>query len=302
MYFLGELISLSTAFFWAFTAVSFEYAGKKVGSLSVNIIRLLFGFVLLSVTIIIVTGQVIPSNIPSDAIMWFALSGVVGLFIGDLFLFQAFVDLGSRISLLIYSSVPVISAVLGFTIFSEVLDVIDIIGMVVTLTAISLVILLRQNSKEEFHPHVKRGIVFAFVGAIAQAIGLIFSKLGLDLMIGFTEVEKAFIGTQLRVIPAIVGFVIFITIRSQWGNVKQAFGNRKALKFIMTGSLFGPFLGVSSSLLALEYTSLGISTTIAQLNVILIIPFSIVLFKEKVKVLEIIAAVIALAGVTLLFL
>ena len=45
MDFTGELISLGTAFCWTFTVVGFESAGKRVGSLPVNIIRLAFGFI-----------------------------------------------------------------------------------------------------------------------------------------------------------------------------------------------------------------------------------------------------------------
>lgn len=292
--FLGELISLGTAICWTLTVVGFEYAGKRVGSLSVNIIRLLFGFILLSITLMFMTGSFLPIEISNEAIFWLSLSGLVGLVIGDLFLFQAFVDLGGRISLLIYSSTPVISAILGFAFFGEILEMKEIIGIIITLSAISFVILLRKSNKEEFHPHIKRGIIFAFLGALTQAIGLALSKEGLGDL-------NAFAATQVRVIPAIIGFLIYITIIRKWKDVGKAFKDVKALGFIGLGSIFGPFLGVSSSLLALRYTSLGVSTTIAQLNVILIIPFSVLLFKEKVNYKEIIAAVIALAGVSLLF-
>ena len=68
------------------------------------------------------------------------------------------------------------------------------------------------------------------------------------------------------------------------------------------GSIFGPFLGITSSLLALRYIDVGISTTIAQLNIIFIIPFSVLFFKEKVNMLEIIAAIVAPGGTAILIL
>ena len=293
MSFTGELISLGTAFCWTFTVVAFETAGKRVGSLSVNIIRLLFGFVLLGITLSFMSGSFIPFELSNEAWMWLSISGLVGLVIGDLFLFQAFVDLGGRISLLILCSVPVLSAILGLIFFNEVLTWVAIVGMVITLSAISLVILLRQNGEEELHPHVKRGIAFAFIGAISQAVGLLLSKQGL-------ADNSAFAATQIRVISAIFGFVIFITIRKGWKDVRKAFSDKKAMGYISVGSFFGPFLGVSSSLLALQYTSLGVSTTIAQTNVILIIPFSVILFKEKVNLYEILAALFAFLGVAVL--
>jgi len=290
----GEIISLGTAFCWTLTVVGFESAGKRVGSLPVNIIRLLFGFTLLGITLTFINGSFIPLHISSEAWFWLSISGFIGLVIGDLFLFQAFIDVGGRISLLIYSSTPVISAVLGLMFFGEILGVQEILGMIVALSAISFVIILKNKGTEKIHPHIKRGIIFAFLGAAAQAVGLVFSKQGMGDY-------NAFAATQIRVITAIVGFVIYITIRREWKSVKTAFSDRKALSFIGLGSIFGPFLGVTSSLYALKYTSLGVSTTIAQLNVILIIPFSIILFKEKVNYKEILAAVVALVGVSLLF-
>ena len=292
--FLGEIISLGTAFFWTFTVISFESAGKRVGSLSVNIIRLLFGFVYLTLTVFILEGSLFP-----DASMYqwnmLLISGLIGLVIGDLFLFQAFVDLGGRLSLLIYCSVPIMTSILGFFIFGETFDFLTILGIVVTLTAISVVILSKREENNTYHPKVLKGIIFAFIGAIAQALGLVFSKLGM------ADSLNAFAATQMRVIPAIVGFVIYITVIKKWPDVKNAFKDKIGLRWIILGSIFGPFLGVASSLAAMNYTSIGVSTTIAQLNVVLIIPFSIFLFKEKVSKIEIIASVFAFIGVALLF-
>jgi len=121
MDFTGELISLGTAFCWTFTVVGFESAGKRVGSLPVNIIRLAFGFILLGITLTFINGSFLPLHISSEAWFWLSLSGFVGLVIGDLFLFQAFIDVGGRISLLIYSSTPIISAILGLLFFDEIL-------------------------------------------------------------------------------------------------------------------------------------------------------------------------------------
>ena len=292
----GELISLGTAFFWTFTVIGFESAGKRVGSLPVNIIRLVIGMVLLSLTVFIMTGSFIPIGAGTYSWNMLLISGIVGLVIGDLFLFQAFVDIGGRISLLILCSVPIMTAILGYFIFDEVLDFLTIIGIVITLSAISVVILSKRSKNKVFEPHILKGITFAFIGAVAQSLGLVFSKLGMGENLG------AFEATQMRVIAALFTFIIYISIKKEWKNVFGALKDKVAMKYIVIGSIFGPFLGVTSSLLAMKYTSIGVSTTIAQLNVILIIPLSIWLFKDKVKPVEIIASVVAFIGVALLFL
>ena len=67
------------------------------------------------------------------------------------------------------------------------------------------------------------------------------------------------------------------------------------------GTTFGPFLGVSFSLLAVQHTSTGIASTIMALVPVLIIPPSVILFRQRVSLMEIIGAVVAVAGVWLLF-
>jgi drug/metabolite transporter (DMT)-like permease len=299
--YLGEIISIGTALFWTITVISFEYAGKKVGSLSVNFIRLILAFIFISTTVYMLTGNFIPVGESAHVWNYLLISGVIGLVIGDFFLFQAFVDIGGRISLLIMSSVPIISSIFGFFLYKEILAPLQMIGMIIIISSIVIVILSKRE-KGNIHPHVVRGITFAFIGAAAQAIGLILSKEGMFDITAVNEIEKAFLATEIRIISAIGGFIILITIRKEWTNVFKAFKHTKAILFILVGSLFGPFLGVTSQLLAIRYTTLGIHTTISQLNVIMIIPFSIFMFKDKVSVKEIIGSITACIGVLLLFL
>ena len=291
----GELISLGTAIFWTITVIGFEGAGKRVGSVSVNVIRLMIGLILLTLTVWIMTGSIVPVNVGQYAWNMLLISGVIGLVIGDLFLFQAFVDLGGRLSLLILCTVPIMTSILGYFVFGEVLEVITMIGIVITISAISVVVLTKRTKEKKFEPHIFKGIVFASIGAIAQSLGLVFSKLGMGETLG------AFEATQIRAIAAMIGFIIYLTIVNGWRRLGLAFKDKVAMKYIILGSIFGPFLGVSSSLLAMRYTSIGVATTIAQLNVILIIPFSVILFKEKVNKIEVIASIVAFIGVALLF-
>lgn len=299
MNYIGEIISLFTAFFWTATVICFESAGRKVGSLSVNFIRLLFGFSFIAITVFLITGSLF-FNEPLEVWNFFLISGLIGFVIGDFFLFQSFIDIGGRISLLILSSVPIISSILGFIIYQEVLSTMQMVGVIIIVISISFVILSKQE-EQVIHPHTKRGILFAFIGAFAQAIGLVLSKEGMSLMTVTNDTAKALIGTEIRIISAMIGFILIITFRKEWSNIKVALHNKKAMMFIIAGSFFGPFLGVTSQLLAVRYTTLGIHTTISQLNVIMIIPFSIFIFKDKVNIREIIGSIAAFIGVMLLF-
>ena len=292
---LGEVAALTTAICWTITAICFESAGKKVGSLAVNFIRLIIAFVLLGIFTFFTRGMFLPFDATGSTWMWLFISGMIGFVIGDLFLFQAYVEIGSRISLLIMSSVPPITAITGYFLMGERITLLSAVGMLITIVGIALVILSRGAADKKIKlSHPVKGLLYAFIGALGQAFGLVFSKLGMGSY-------NPFAATQIRVISAIIGFAIVITVSKNWGRLKVALKDNNAMKFISLGSFFGPFLGVSFSLMAVQYTATGIVSTITSISPILIIPASILIFKEKVLPKEILGALISIIGVTLLF-
>ncbi len=291
----GEIASLVTALCWTVTAISFELAGRKIGSLSVNFIRLVIAFILIGIFTTFTRGMFLPFDATGHAWFWLSISGIIGFVIGDLFLFQAFVEIGSRISMLIMACSPPITALLGFMIMNERLTLQEMIGMFVTVCGIALVILVRKSGEKKVQlAHPVKGLIFAFLGAVGQSLGLIFSKIGMGDY-------NAFAATQIRVIFGIIGFSIVFTIIRRWSKLNSAVRNIDAMKKVSIGAFFGPFLGVSFSLLAVQYTEAGIASTIMAIVPVLIIVPSIIIFKEKVSLKEIFGAVITVSGVALLF-
>lgn len=294
-YHLGEMTALITALCWTITAVTFETAGKKVGSISVNLIRLIIAFILISTYNLFSRGMILPIDASGSTWLWLTFSGIIGFVIGDLFLFQAYVEVGARISMLMMSTVPPITAITGFIIMGEKITDLGLCGMITTIAGIALVILTKNvDDKKITFSHPMKGLAYAFIGALGQAFGLVISKFGMGSY-------DPFAATQIRIIAAIIGFSIIITVSKKWGKVFVAFKDSRAMKFISIGSVFGPFIGVSLSLLAVQYAPTGIVSTITSITPILLIPVSIIVFKEKVFPREIIGAFITLLGILLLF-
>lgn len=292
---VGEFAALLTAIFWTVTALAFESAGKRVGSLAVNLLRLCIGFLFLSLFSLIFRGMLFPLDATPQAWIWLSLSGLVGLLFGDQLLFRAFVMIGARISMLIMASVPPITALIGWVVMGESLSSLDIIGMAITILGISMVVLERNPEQNQFKlSHPISGVLFAFGGAIGQAVGLVLSKYGM----GSYDV---FAATQIRIWAAIIGFsLLFFFIRA-WPRVGSAIRNRGAMSRITLGAFFGPFLGVAFSLLSIQYTTTGVASTIMAIVPVLIIPPAVILFKEKVTLKEVFGAMIAVMGVGFLF-
>jgi len=302
---LGEFAALLTAVFWAITGIAFESAGKKVGSLSTNLIRLFMAFFFIGFYGLFTRGAFIPFDASVHNWLWLSLSGLIGFVIGDLLLFEAYVVIGSRVSMLIMSLTPPITAFIGWLIMGEVLTTQNIIGMVLTITGIFLVVIERNSNKLDESSKKKKkrlnfsypvaGLLLAFGGAVGQGTGLVLSKFGMQDM-------DPFAATQIRVITGFIGFSILFIFLKRWKKVFEAIKNKKAMRRVGIGAFFGPFLGVSFSLLAVKHTTTGVASTIMGIVPILIIPPSVIFFKEKITLKEIIGSVIAVSGVALFFL
>jgi len=291
----GEFAALLTAIFWTATSLAFETASHKIGTISVNILRLLLGLLFLSIFAFFRRGLIMPLDADWFNWKWLFLSGLIGFVFGDLFLFESYVIIGSRFSMLIMTLVPPLTALFGFLFIGERLTLFHFFGMSLTFLGISMAIFGRENKGDKLSLKLSpRGILYAVGGAIGQALGLVLSKLGM-------KDYDPFAATQIRIIAGIFGYILLITILSRWRNVARAVRNREGMLFTTVGSFFGPFLGVSFSLIAVKYTAAGIASTIMALVPIFIILPAVIFYKEKVTLPEMTGALVSVAGVALFF-
>jgi drug/metabolite transporter (DMT)-like permease len=291
----GEFAALLTAFFWTVTALAFENAAKKIGSLSVNIIRLVIGFAFLSVYNIFTRGMAFPVDATLHNWLWLAFSGIIGFVLGDYFLFKSYTVIGSRFSMLIMTTVPPITTFISWVLLGEKLKLMHFAGMTVTFFGIAMAVFSRNGKGEKFSLKLApRGVLYALGGAFGQSLGLVLSKIGL-------KDYSPFAATQIRVIAGIAGFAILASLAGRWKSVTAATADTKSMLFTTLGAFFGPFLGVSFSLISVRYTEAGIASTIMAIVPVLIIPPAVMLYKEKVTWTEVLGAVLSIAGVAVFF-
>jgi len=291
----GELAALLVALFWTGSALSFEAAGRIVGSLPVNILRLFIALILISLYSFATRGFLLPTDATEHNWLWLSLSGFVGFVFGDLFLFKSYTVIGSRFSMLIMTLVPPITAFVSWLILGERLELIQLAGMTVTFSGIALAIFNRNSNGEGFSLKLSpRGLLYALGGAVGQAVGLVLSKYGM-------KEYDPFSATQIRIIAGLFGFIVLITVLKRWSSIGSAMRNSRGMKLLTAGAFFGPFLGVSFSLVSVKYTAAGIAATIMALVPVFIILPAYLIYKEKVSAKEIAGAIISVAGVALFF-
>lgn len=291
----GELAALFTAFCWTITALAFEKATKKVGTIAVNITRLALAIVFLSILNFALRGLILPTDASLHQWLWLSASGIIGFVLGDYFLFKSYPIIGSRIAMLMMPLVPPMTAIIGWIVLGEHMILRHVFGMILVMFGIGLAVLSKKNSnfKLSFNQPVK-GLIFAFLGAIGQAVGLVLSKLGM-------QDYDPFAATQIRIIAGLIGFIIIVSVLKRWQPIYKSLKNKKVMSNITIGSIFGPFLGVSFSLVAVSYTSTGIASTLMAIVPVLIIPAVVLLYKQKVSLKEIIGAVLSVVGVVIFF-
>ena len=330
--FIGETISLFVALSWTVTALFAEVASKRMGSLPLNVVRMVMSLSLLAVTLWLVMGQPWPRFADGPTWLWLLLSGVVGYVIGDYCLMQGYIYIGSRFGQLFMTLSAPTAAIMGRLLIGEQMRPLAVVGMCITLTGIGMSILSKRHTPDPSSPHApqfklklpRRGIFYAAMAGICQGFGLVLSKIGLehydaalaaagldnhsalpDALIPMPlYISIPFAATMIRAAMGLVGFtlLLFLFNKDAVDKLRHAVRDRKAMWCVFGATVFGPFVGVSMSLLATMYTSTGIAQTLFALTPILIIAPAAILFHQRVTPREILGAVISVAGVSLFFL
>ncbi len=296
MPFFGEFIALVTVLCWTVSVQFFQAATQQVGATSVNIIRITCALILFSLYLTVQQGHPLPQDFPPRAWLLLSLSGVIGFFLGDICLFKALVETGPRIALLIFSLSAPMAAVIGWVCLGEVYTPLQWGGIFITLSGVGLVI-LEKNPETHQRSVSLKGLLFGLGAMLGQAVGYILSKAGMVTETGYLP---AFPATQIRAMAAFACFLLFFTLTRQWGKVIRALSVKRAVAQTAAGAVVGPFIGVSLSLLTLQYLTTGVASTFLSLTPVAIIPFSIFLHHETVSLRAILGAVIAVGGIGLL--
>ena len=295
---MGELAALLTAISWGFTSIFISDASKVIGSRNVNRARIALATVFLVITHLILQKQILPLDASPDRWFWLGLSGIVGLIIGDGFLFQSYVLIGPRLGMLIMASVPIISSFFAWIFLGETLSIVKIIGILISITGIAVVVYERYNGNEskQNRRNFILGILAGFGGAFGQAVGLILAKQGL---IGdFPAIS----GVVIRMlISTIIIWAIAFIKKEALNTLKKSTSDWKVSNAIIAGTFVGPFIGVWLSLIAVQSTYVGVASTLMALTPIFMLPLARWLYKERISLTAIIGTIFSIIGVAIIF-
>ena len=277
----------------------FTMAGRKVGSMVVNRMRLIFAAIFL-----VLAHWLFRLPLPFDAgperWFWFFISGVLGFILGDAFLFQAFLFIGPRLSMLLMALAPAIASVVAWVFLDEVLSGGQMLGITLTLVGIAWVVKDpggRPARSITGKGTYLRGILFGLIAATGQALGMVTAKPGL------AGGYPALSGTLMRIWSAMIVLWVYTLLRRQARDTFNALSEQPgSLPYILGGSFFGPTLAVTLTLFAIQNAEIGVASTLTAITPIILLPIGYFFFNERFGWQAIAGTLIAIVGVGLLFL
>lgn len=309
---LGELLSLITAVFWTLSAIIAEKAVNRVGPLNANIVKMAISLLLIILCLCIYTGNPFPQYTNGTTWTWLCLSSMAGYVFGDMCLFTCYKLIGSRFGQLFMTLAPLSAALFGWILLGESLTMMGYLGMAMTIAGIAISVFNRQVG-DDGHKHTRlklplSGVLCGIGAGIGQGVGLVLSKQGIleyETLIPAEDTGAmqtiSMSATFIRAVCGFIGFAIILFIRGEHKTFVPTVGHTKALLLLTGATLCGPFIGVSLSLEATRYASVGVTQTIMSISPIMILVPAVLFFKQKVTLIEVFGALISVAGVALFF-
>jgi len=307
---LGEIISLIVAVSWTVTAIFADKASHRLGSMTTNVIRLVLASLFLAILLWMTLGHPYPVFADGKAWLWLGLSALVGYVFGDWCLFNCYLSIGARFGQLFMTLAPPMAAIAGWALLGETLTWKSILAMAVTLSGIAISILSRGEGHTLKLTLPLKGVLLGLGAGAGQGVGLVLSKIGMqhyeaavpasapELM----DTMLPFASTMIRAVIGSLGFIALMALQKELPRLRAAFHDRKGMSYALILTLFGPVFGVSLSLMAVQYTDAGIASTLMALTPVLIILPYAVMYKQPVRLKEILGVAVSMAGVAMFFL
>jgi drug/metabolite transporter (DMT)-like permease len=295
MPYLGEIAALATAILWSGTSIAFSEASIRVNTVYVNITRMAIAILCLGITMLIFNIEI---DLSFSQIMFLSISGFVGLVVGDTFLFKAYQNIGARLGMLIMALAPAIAAFLAFLFLGEKISFLSILGIIITIAGIAVVVFERQEIPSSKYKIDKAGIFYAFMGAVGQAVGLIFAKFAMN-----EGAINGFTASFMRLFSAVIILYPMAALAKKFQKPVAVFSkNKKAFVYTVVGSILGPFLGITLSMISITYAKVGIASTLMATSPIIMLPMVKYYYKENLSWKSVLGAFIAVGGIAMLFL
>lgn len=255
------LLALTSAILFSGASVIFARFAVSHSSLWMNLMKNVvagFAFVAASLASVLFFGESLGALSGSSS-AYLAVSGVVGLAIGDLFLFRAYQRLGSARTIMIFSFSPIFLTIEGFLFFGQGLSLNQGVALLLMMACAWTISFEKFKSEGAWE---WKGIVFAIIGVFLDNVGVVLSRMAFDASPGIS----AFTANAVRAVGAIIPLLILQRLKGE--QVFRSFGRLdwRDRSLVVFASFLGTFLSLTCWLTALKIGHIGSLAGVGSFN------------------------------------
>jgi len=230
--------------------------------------------------------------------------------LGDMCGFRSIFLIGPRLSTVIGSLTPIATTAIAWIAAREALTPRAVAGIVVIVGGVVWVV-SEPRAGAAWLPgrgNFRRGVLLALASSVCTAVGYIVSRAALNggprwLSSGpDLSPVNSFQASLVRIAAGLVLTWAVLPFFRKFRPTLAAFADRKAMTFILAGTIVGPVVGVWTSMIALNNLPSGVASALISSSPIFMIPIAALAFGEKHSFRSLVGTVLAVAGVFLLLL
>lgn len=305
---VGILFALLTTLTWSIGIFPFTQAARRLGVNPLNHFRLLLATILIGIiNLFFFRDHFLQLFTPEFhlAWIWLGLSGIIGLTIGDYFAFEMYSILGARMGSILTTFAPAAALLLGAPLIGEHISFTGIIGIAITILGVNYISLGKgeiNTIPNHGHGSITRGIVTGILAALCQGAGLVLAKKGMIAELQMHTSLHPFAATFIRLSIGTLSLFMLTTLQRNWKTVYKPIRENKedGIKYAVSGTIFGPTLGVSLSLFTVALIDPSVAQTIFSMVPAFAMVLAALFFKEKLTVPAVVGLLVAISGVLIL--
>jgi drug/metabolite transporter (DMT)-like permease len=304
----GEAAALAAAMVWAATAIVFTRVGRETGPVAVNTFKTgLAALIFTAIVAVRAAGGRAHGIGGADAGL-LALSGLIGLTLGDSLLFLSFLEMGPRRALLVFSLYPVMGAVGGRVFLGERLGAQGLAGMGLALAGVAWVILERPEREEgagagidlvsrrgfaALRGPLTLGVLAALGAALGQSSGALIAKPALARV-------DTLSATWVRMSAGAVGLVVAGLAGRRFAAWRAGFARPGILAPMLAATLAGPVFGVWCMFYSLGHALTGVTLTLLATTPVWLMVINVAWHRERINSREVVGILLTMAGIAVL--
>ena len=296
--YIGEISALTAAFFWALSAMIYRLLGKTIPPLQLNLLKGLIAIALLLLTLTWQGWQW--GEVSVSGLIVLALSGILGIGLGDTAYFVALNQLGARRTLLLETLAPPISALLAFILIGESLSYLAWCGILLTILGVAWVISERTLDTAKNRSSMLLGVAWGMAAAIAQASGAVLSRTVL-ISSNLSSLESSLVRLTAGFAIALILWMLPLPFPKIKSQTRLEFFSLRLWGILAVATFFGTYLGIWLQQTSLKFAPAGIAQTLLATSPLFVIPM-VVMRGEKVSWRSLGGVFVAIIGISLLFL